>query len=126
MSTVARLRQLGQAGFGFSHALLPLVGRSFRFREEYWLEAGPLLTAGQRRELVKALEDGRAPLPFVTRPGRQVGFGHSGTYGQYLMVYPKHRLVVVRLVRRFDPSQPRVDFEQRVMTLVNRSSGGAV
>ena len=53
---------------------------------------------GDPAHLVTALEDRRARLPFESRPGRQSGFGHSGTYGQYLMVFPDYQLVVVRLV----------------------------
>ena len=31
--------------------------------------------------------------------GTPIGFGHSGSGGQYLMIYPAAKLVVVRLVR---------------------------
>lgn len=121
-STEETLEQLQRAGLAFAAKLTPLVNRPFHFREEYWMEAGALLSAEERSTLVQAIEQGRAPVPFQSVPGRQSGFGHSGTFGQYLMVYPERDLVFVRLVKRFDASRPRVDFEESVMTVLRRSS----
>lgn len=50
--------------------------------------------------------------------GEQLGFYHDGYLGQYLIVLPKHRLVVVRQIRRGDTYAAEIDGFDDILTYV--------
>jgi CubicO group peptidase (beta-lactamase class C family) len=71
--------------------MAPLKGRSFPDRKAYFEALGPLMPA-----LDKELRS-RNLRPATMETGPIIGFNSNGDLGQYLVVVPEHRLVVVRM-----------------------------
>ena len=92
----ARLERLGRAGLPAVARLRRLAGREYARPEQCWMEAGSLLSRASRAALSRWLQAGKES-PLVRVPADPIGFNANGWQGQYLAVYPRWNLVVVRL-----------------------------
>lgn len=96
VQTEASLHRFRGAGFRPAERLAPLTGRAFGCAWDYHRAAGELLSADDvaYAAFAQALPSAR-PYESDAPP---LGCFHSGSGGQYLLVYPSARLVVVRTV----------------------------
>jgi CubicO group peptidase (beta-lactamase class C family) len=93
------------ASVSFGAKLSPLLGRAYDDAAAFWMDAGPLLLPAERAALARDAAASR--LPFESR--RQITFGHTGSFGQWLVVMPSARAIGVRLLRETENETP-LDF----------------
>lgn len=105
-----RRAQLADEGFSAADALAPLDGKRFVSRAAYWMEAGALLSPGDRATLGRLVRDDL--LPFGQVDGPLVGFDFNGWLGQYLVVYPAAGIVAVR--QRREPPNVRDEDNKKI------------
>src|SRR5262249_26776451 len=88
---------LRAAGFKSADKLEPLVGRGLASSAAYLLEAGAVLDEKERADLAARVAAGLQP--WETRGKELVAFGHTGSYGQFLVCWPKEHVVAVRQLK---------------------------
>lgn len=96
--TAAGLAALRTAGFAATDRLSPLTGRAFPSRWAFWaaVDAEQLLSPEESRTAHQLASRG---IEAVEGRARVLGFMAHGRGGQFLLVYPAWRLVVVRMRR---------------------------
>lgn len=101
-----QLKKLGEQEVSnhFLMKLKPLVGKFYQGEQELGNALESLLGANwlsEIKEAVKVLPNGVRDL-FLIKSGisRMKGFYHSGSWGNYLVIYPELKIVAVRLVKR--------------------------
>jgi hypothetical protein len=94
----ARLDRLRDAGWTDAERLAPLVGKTFDGRRAWWMAVSDTIGRDRAQALYKFL-----PHPAVGGElrGPVSCVYHTGSLGQYLLVFPEKRLVVVRQRRGF-------------------------
>ncbi|MCP3143131.1 serine hydrolase domain-containing protein [Pyxidicoccus xibeiensis] len=99
--------------------MTPLKGRTFTDSQAYFEALGSRLPA------LKKEVRGRNLRHATVEKGPLVGFNSNGDLGQYVLVVPEHRLVVVRMFTPPNESGPRpdesvffMDFSPRALALV--------
>lgn len=123
----ARLGRLAKEDMPGASRLRPLNDRLFKNPGQYWLEAGARLRPPQRRALARWIEQKDSPV--VRVPHDRIGYNANGWQGQYLAVYPKWNLVVVRQRRpiRYDEMENRrfgfFDFFKLCEAMIRKTTG---
>lgn len=95
VQTRGRRERLEKDGLFLAKHLLRFDERAYQRPEEYWLDVGGFLRKKERETLKGWLAQGK-DAPLVQSPTQHLGFKADGWQGQYLAVYPRWNLVVVR------------------------------
>jgi CubicO group peptidase (beta-lactamase class C family) len=98
VQTQERLDRMRAAGFTEADKLKPLVGRTFAGRRAWWVAVAGVLGESGARELAGRIGYDRVGGELR---GRVSCVYHTGSMGQYLLVFPDDKLVVVRQRRGF-------------------------
>jgi CubicO group peptidase (beta-lactamase class C family) len=110
----SRLGEMAAMGFPFAAQLQPIVDKPFASSHRLWMEMAQVLDPTNRDALALAIQAG-VPT-FERSSGEQIGFGHSGSFGQCLFVVPARNIVVVRQ-RRGDGTGNDVDLASIIAAL---------
>lgn len=113
----ASLARVSGGAFDAVATLGPLVGRPFVNEPDFWLEAGPLLSKDERRLLATKAAAKTFPFDFERT---EIGFGHSGSFGQFLVVIPSARVIAIRLLREPKGKPAPYDFVGSVLGCLQR------
>jgi len=110
VQTKERLDRLKAAGFADADKLAPLVGKSFDGRSAWFKAVRGILDDAAGKRLRDCL-----PYPSVGGEirGRVSCVYHSGSMGQYLLVFPESKLIVVRQRRGFAENELSDDAKSR-------------
>jgi CubicO group peptidase (beta-lactamase class C family) len=92
------IEALGNNGFKAASKLQPLNQENFYRLEEYWMEAGAMLTKEERQQIIMHLSQNVYPAQRYI--SRTKGYYADGWLGQRLAIYPGWNMIAVRLHRQ--------------------------